>query len=46
MDIVDLYVMDIILLFLILVCNIYGDVDNWLCGGLLCWSKRVVCMKL
>ena len=46
MNIFDLYVMDIMLLFLILVSIIYCDVDYCLCGGLLRWSKRVSCMEL
>ena len=22
------------------------DVENWICGGILCWSKRVACIVL
>ena len=32
--------------FKILVNILYCDVDDWYCGGLLCWSKRVACMVL
>ena len=46
MEIVDqLYLFDC-LIFLILVSIVYCDVDNWFCGGLLSWSKRVACMVL
>ena len=24
----------------------FGDVGNWICGGMLCWSKWVTCMVL
>ena len=46
MDIVELYVMDIILIFFNTRKHYICDVDNWFYGGLLSWNKRVAYMVL
>ena len=46
-DIVELLLYDYINFFFSILVNIlYCDVDDWYCGGLLCWSKRVGCMVI